>query len=121
VQGRWLHARHVEWKWRLVGSVGREVAGGRVAVAHTGPASGHRLDLLHTGGCCMCGAWKSGGRWQRSAVMALGGGDHNRAMSEHAPGAVGLSGQYCSTGPGPIRCTIFFLIIQTLLRYQNTK
>jgi hypothetical protein len=29
VQGQWLHARCMEWKWRLVGSVDREVAGGR--------------------------------------------------------------------------------------------
>jgi hypothetical protein len=70
VQGRWLHARRVEQKWRLVGSVGREVAGGRVAVAHVGPASGRRLETLHTSGRCMRGAWKSGGSWQRSAEMA---------------------------------------------------
>jgi hypothetical protein len=74
VQGRWLHARRVERKWRLVGSVGREVAGGRAVVTHAGLASGRRLEALHTGGCYMCGAWKSGGRWQRSAVTALGGG-----------------------------------------------
>jgi hypothetical protein len=108
VQGRWLHARHVEWKWRLVGSVGREVVGGRAAVAHAGPASGCRLESLHTGGCCMCGAWKSRGRWQRSVVTALGSDGHDRALSEHTPGAVGLSGRYCSTGSSPIRCTVFF-------------
>jgi hypothetical protein len=38
-----------EWKWRLVGRVGREVAGGCAAVAHMGPASGHQLGALHTG------------------------------------------------------------------------
>jgi hypothetical protein len=77
VQGRWLHARHVERKWRLVGSVGREVAGGHAAVEHAGPASGRRLEALDMGGCCMCGAWKSGGRWQRSVVTALGGGPNS--------------------------------------------
>jgi hypothetical protein len=47
--------------------------------------------------------------------VAVVGGDGNlaaavttRTLSEHAPGAVGLSGRYCSTGPGPIRCTVLF-------------
>jgi hypothetical protein len=30
------------------------------------------------------------------------------ALSERAPGAVGLSAQHCSTGPGPILCTVTF-------------
>jgi hypothetical protein len=38
-------------------------------------------------------------------------GGHDQALSEHAPGDVGLSGQYCSTGPGPIRCTMLFFPI----------
>jgi hypothetical protein len=63
----WLHVRHVERKWRLVGSVGCEVAGDRAAVTRAGPVSGRRLEALHKGGGCMCGAWKLGGRWQRSA------------------------------------------------------
>jgi hypothetical protein len=50
VQSRWLHARRVEWKWRLVGNVGHEVVGGRAAVAHAGPVSGRWLDALHTVG-----------------------------------------------------------------------
>jgi hypothetical protein len=69
-----LHARRMEQKWWLDGSVGREMAGGRAAVPHAGPASERRLEALHTGGGCMCGAWKSGGRWQRSAGTALGSG-----------------------------------------------
>jgi hypothetical protein len=43
------------------------------------------------------------------------GGDDNStvavttgALSKRALGAVGLSGQHCSTGPGPIRCTVLF-------------
>jgi hypothetical protein len=47
-----------------------EVAGGRAAVMHAGPASGHRLETLHMSGRCMCGAWKSGGSWQRSVGTA---------------------------------------------------
>jgi hypothetical protein len=49
------------------------------------------------------------------ADMAVFGGDcnsavggHERALSEQALGAVGLSSRYCSTGPGPIRCTVLF-------------
>jgi hypothetical protein len=67
VHGWWLHVRRMERKWRLVGSVGREVAGDHEAITRAGPASGHRLEALHTGGGCMCGAWRPGGRWQRSA------------------------------------------------------
>jgi hypothetical protein len=47
--------------------------------------------------------------------LAVVGGDINSAMtvvtgalSERAPGAVGLSGWHCSTGPGSIRCTVLF-------------
>jgi hypothetical protein len=58
------------WRWRMVTSADREVAGGHVAVTHEGPASRRRLETLHTSGCCMCGSWKSGGSWQRSAGMA---------------------------------------------------
>jgi hypothetical protein len=66
------------WRWRLVGSADREVAGGRAAVTHTGPAFERRLETLHTSGRCMRGAWKSGGSWQRSAGWQLGGGDRDR-------------------------------------------
>jgi hypothetical protein len=47
-------------------------------------------------------------------VVAFGGncnsaaGGHDRSLSEHAPGAVSLICQYCSTGSGPIRCTVLF-------------
>jgi hypothetical protein len=58
------------WRWRLVGSADREVAGGRAAVTHPGPASEQRLETLHTSGHCMHGAWKSGGSWQRLAGTA---------------------------------------------------
>jgi hypothetical protein len=110
VHGRWLHARRVERKWRLVGSVGREVAGGRAAVVHVGPASRHRLEMLHTSDCCMCGAWKSGGIWQRSAGMAT---QRWRSRPRRCPNAVGLSSGYCSTGSGPIWCTVCFPVIET--------
>jgi hypothetical protein len=58
------------WRWWLVGSADREVVSSRATVTHAGPASGHRLEMLHTIGRCMCGAWKSGGNWQLSAGMA---------------------------------------------------
>jgi hypothetical protein len=84
VQGRWLHARCVERKWQLVGSVDREVAGGRAAVAHVEPASRHRLETLHTSGRCMRGAWKSGGSWQWSAGTAT---RRWRSRPGHCPNA----------------------------------
>jgi hypothetical protein len=47
--------------------------------------------------------------------LAAIGGDGNSAvvvatgvLSERVPGAVVLSGRHCSTGPGPIRCTVLF-------------
>jgi hypothetical protein len=47
--------------------------------------------------------------------LAAVGGDGNSAvavttgvLSERAPGVVGLSGRHCSTGPGPIQCTVLF-------------
>jgi hypothetical protein len=47
--------------------------------------------------------------------LAAVGGDGNSAvavvtgaLSERAPGAVGLSVRYCSTRPGPILCTVSF-------------
>jgi hypothetical protein len=40
------------------------------------------------------------------------------SLSERAPSAVGLNGGYCSTGRGPIRCTVCFPIIQTLLNFK---
>jgi hypothetical protein len=41
--------------------------------------------------------------------------------SREAGAVLNRLGQYCSTEPGPIRCTVLFSIIQTLLRFQNTK
>jgi hypothetical protein len=97
------------WRWRLVGSADREVAGSHAPVTHVGPASGCRLETLHTSGRCMRGSWKSGGSWQRSAGTATQWWrSRPGALSERAPGAVGLSGRHCSTGPGPILCTVLF-------------
>jgi hypothetical protein len=78
----WLHVQHVERRWQLVGSVGRqrrlEVAGGRAAATRARSESGRRLEALHTGGGYMCGAWSrkaaGSGRWGRQ----LGGGGHDR-------------------------------------------
>jgi hypothetical protein len=47
--------------------------------------------------------------------LAAVGGDSNSAvvvmtgaLSERAPGTVGLSVWHCSTGPGPILCIVLF-------------
>jgi hypothetical protein len=48
-------------------------------------------------------------RVRAAAVRPVGSGRFNRL------------GWYCRYGLGPIRCTTFFPIIQTLLRFQNTK
>jgi hypothetical protein len=58
--------------------------------------------------------------------LAAVGGDGNsavavmtEALSERAPGAVGLSVRYCSTGPGPILCTVSLL--QLFKLYSDFK
>jgi hypothetical protein len=69
---------------------------------HAMPASGRQLGALHTG-------WQLPvQRVEAERQVAVVGGDGNLAavvatgtLSEHAPGAVGLSGQYCSTEPAP--------------------
>jgi hypothetical protein len=53
-----------------------------------------------------------GGDGIRRRAVATG------TLSERAPSVVGLSGGYCSTGSSPIRCTVCFLIIQTLLNFK---
>jgi hypothetical protein len=56
VHGRWLHAQRVERWWQLVSSVGREVAGGRAAIARARSQLGRRLEASLTDGG-MGGAW----------------------------------------------------------------
>jgi hypothetical protein len=74
--------QRVEQRWRLVGNVGRqhclEVASGRAAVARTRPESGRRLEALHTGGGCMCGAWSQEAAGSDRRGWQLGGGEHDR-------------------------------------------
>jgi hypothetical protein len=74
----------VEQKWRLVGSVGREVAGGRAAVAQA-----LVIDIAHE---WPLHAWGV----EVGRQLAVVGGDGNSAvaiaigaLSERAPGAVG--------------------------------
>jgi hypothetical protein len=43
-----------------------------------------------------------GGDGNSAVVVAIG------ALSEHAPGTIGLSVCYCSTGSGPILCIVSF-------------
>jgi hypothetical protein len=110
------------WRWRLVGSADREVAGNRSSVTHVGPMSGRRLEILRTSGRCMRGAWKSGGSWQRSAGTAtrrwqsrLGRCPNvHRAWSFWETGTVAL-------GRAQFGAQCCFAIIQTLHRFQNTK
>jgi hypothetical protein len=92
------------------------VAGGRAAVVHARSQSERRLEASLTGGG-MCGAWSRRGsrdtrHRQRSEAGKVGTAAARRAVALRAVGRRRLSetdwGRYCSTGPGPIRCTISF-------------
>jgi hypothetical protein len=103
VQGQWLHVQRVEWKWRLVGSVDRQVGGGRAAIAYTGPASGRQLGALHTG--WQLHVHRVERRWRLvGSGWQLGGGSRDRDAVRTRAGC----GRYYSTGPGPIQCTVLF-------------
>jgi hypothetical protein len=87
VHGRWLHTQHVERWWQLVSSVGREVAGGRAAVALARSQPGRWLEASLTGGG-MGGAWSSRGsrdtrcRLQREAGSGRNSGGSARCHTE---------------------------------------
>jgi hypothetical protein len=116
VHGRWLHVQRVERWWQLVSSVGREVAGGRAAVARARSQPGRRLEASLTGGG-MGGAWSSRGsrdmrrRQRREANSGRNSGGSTRCRAERSrktPAIRNRPGRYCSTGPGPIQCTVSF-------------
>jgi hypothetical protein len=116
VHGQWLHVQRVERWWQLVSSVGREVAGGRAAVARARSQPGRRLAASLTGGG-MGGAWSLRGsrdmrrRQRREAGSGRNSGGSARCRADHSwktPAFRNRLGQYCSTGPGPIRCTVSF-------------
>jgi hypothetical protein len=87
---------------------GAEVAAGRAAVARARPESGRRLEALHTGGGCMCGAWSQEAAGSGQRGRQLGGGGRNRGTVRTRAGRSRFERQHCSTGPGPILCTVTF-------------
>jgi hypothetical protein len=104
-----------QW-WQLVSSVGREVAGGRAAVARARSLPGRRLEASLTGGG-MGGAWSSRGsrdtrrrQWREAGSGQNSGGSAccRAERGRKMPAVRNRLGRYCSTGPGPIRCTVSF-------------
>jgi hypothetical protein len=96
--------------------VGREVAGGRAAIARARSQPGRRLEALLIGGG-MGGAWSSRGsrdtqrRQRREAGSGQNSGGSVRSHAERGrktPAVRNRLSRYYSTGPGPIRCTVSF-------------
>jgi hypothetical protein len=116
VHGRWLHVQRMERWWQLVSNVGREVAGGRAAVARARSQPGRRLEASLTGGG-MGGAWSSRGsrdtrrRQRREAGSGRNSSGSARCRAERGQKTSAIRnrlGRYCSTGSSPIRCTVSF-------------
>jgi hypothetical protein len=94
--GGWSAASAV--RWRVAAQLSRTRG------QHLGAGSRHCTWVAVA--CVARGSREAGGRGRQGRHSTAGG--HDRALSEYVPHAVGLSGWYCSTRPGPIGCTVLF-------------